>query len=91
MYVGTLAWFSTLGRKERSSSMIYVFRKKDSAWEIKTDKSKSLFDMQFINVEHQYDIGVIAVGTGRVLVLTAHNMSVYVRENIVSPFSSVMT
>ena len=28
MYVGTLAWFSTLGRKERSSSMIYVFRKK---------------------------------------------------------------
>ena len=28
MYAGTLAWFSTLGRKERSSSMIYVFRKK---------------------------------------------------------------
>ena len=28
MYVGTLAWFSALGRKERSSSMIYVFRKK---------------------------------------------------------------
>lgn len=28
MYTGTLAWFSALGRKERSSSMIYVFRKK---------------------------------------------------------------
>ena len=28
MYVGTLAWFSALGRKERSSSMIYGFRKK---------------------------------------------------------------
>ena len=28
MYAGTLAWFSALGRKERSSSMIYVFRKK---------------------------------------------------------------
>lgn len=28
MCTGTLAWFSALGRKERSSSMIYVFRKK---------------------------------------------------------------
>ena len=28
MYAGTLAWFSALARKERSSSMIYVFRKK---------------------------------------------------------------
>lgn len=28
LYAGTLAWFSTLVRKERSSSMIYVFRKK---------------------------------------------------------------
>ena len=28
MYAGTLAWFSALGHKERSSSMIYVFRKK---------------------------------------------------------------
>lgn len=28
LYAGTVAWFSTLGRKERSSSMIYVFRKK---------------------------------------------------------------
>lgn len=28
IYAGTLAWFSALGRKERSSSMIYVFRKK---------------------------------------------------------------
>ena len=28
MYAGTLAWFNALGRKERSSSMIYVFRKK---------------------------------------------------------------
>lgn len=28
MYTGTLAWFSALARKERSSSMIYVFRKK---------------------------------------------------------------
>ena len=28
MFVGTLAWFNALGRKERSSSMIYVFRKK---------------------------------------------------------------
>ncbi len=27
-YAGTLAWFNTLGSKERSSSMIYVFRKK---------------------------------------------------------------
>lgn len=29
MYAGTLAWFSALGKKERSSSMIYVFRKKN--------------------------------------------------------------
>lgn len=28
MYTGLLAWFSALARKERSSSMIYVFRKK---------------------------------------------------------------
>ena len=28
MFTGTLAWFSSLVRKERSSSMIYVFRKK---------------------------------------------------------------
>lgn len=28
MYTGTLAWFNALGRKEKSSSMIYVFRKK---------------------------------------------------------------
>lgn len=28
MYTGLLAWFSTLAGKERSSSMIYVFRKK---------------------------------------------------------------
>lgn len=30
MVVGTLAWFHALVRKERSSSMIYVFRKKKS-------------------------------------------------------------
>jgi 2-polyprenyl-3-methyl-5-hydroxy-6-metoxy-1,4-benzoquinol methylase len=28
LYAGTLAWFSALRQKERSSSMIYVFRKK---------------------------------------------------------------
>lgn len=28
MSVGTIAWFSALARKERSSSMIYIFRKK---------------------------------------------------------------
>lgn len=28
LWTGTLAWFSALGKKERSSSMIYVFRKK---------------------------------------------------------------
>lgn len=28
MYTGLLAWFSALARKEKSSSMIYVFRKK---------------------------------------------------------------
>ncbi len=28
VFAGTLAWFNALGRKERSSSMIYVFRKK---------------------------------------------------------------
>lgn len=28
LYAGTLAWFSALGHKDRSSSMIYVFRKK---------------------------------------------------------------
>ena len=28
MVTGTLAWFSALVKKERSSSMIYVFRKK---------------------------------------------------------------
>lgn len=31
MITGTLAWFSALVRKERSSSMIYVFRKKGSS------------------------------------------------------------
>ena len=30
MVVGMLAWFHALVRKERSSSMIYVFRKKKS-------------------------------------------------------------
>jgi SAM-dependent methyltransferase len=28
LWTGTLAWFSALGNKERSSSLIYVFRKK---------------------------------------------------------------
>ena len=28
LWTGTCAWFGTLGKKERSSSMIYVFRKK---------------------------------------------------------------
>jgi hypothetical protein len=28
MWTGLLAWFSSLAKKERSSSMIYVFRKK---------------------------------------------------------------
>ena len=28
LWIGTCAWFSALGKKERSSSMIYVFRKK---------------------------------------------------------------
>jgi len=28
LWMGTCAWFSALGKKERSSSMIYVFRKK---------------------------------------------------------------
>lgn len=28
MYAGVIAWFSALARKERSSSMIYIFRKK---------------------------------------------------------------
>ena len=28
MWVGTMAWLGTLTKKERSSSMIYVFRKK---------------------------------------------------------------
>ena len=28
MYTGLLAWFSSLRKKERSSSLIYVFRKK---------------------------------------------------------------
>lgn len=31
MLTGVLAWFSSLVRKERSSSMIYVFRKKKEA------------------------------------------------------------
>jgi len=29
MFAGTLAWFSSLSNKEKSSSIIYVFRKKD--------------------------------------------------------------
>ena len=28
MYAGTLAWFSALGKKDHSSSMIYIFRRK---------------------------------------------------------------
>jgi hypothetical protein len=27
MYTGAIAWFHSLGNKERSSSIIYVFRK----------------------------------------------------------------
>ena len=29
LWVGTKAWMATLGKKERSSSMIYIFRKKE--------------------------------------------------------------
>lgn len=32
LYAGTLAWFATLGRKDRSSSMIYIFHKKKEAY-----------------------------------------------------------
>ena len=28
LYIGLLAWFNALARKEKSSSMIYIFRKK---------------------------------------------------------------
>ena len=28
LWIGAKAWVATLGRKERSSSMMYVFRKK---------------------------------------------------------------
>lgn len=56
MYAGTLAWFNALGRKERSSSMIYVFRKRDNAWEIKTSISQVRFStcssLRRVSVRH---------------------------------------
>ena len=83
MFAGTLAWFNALGRKERSSSMIYVFRKRDNAWEIKTNisqvQSSTCSSSRRVSI---LTLVVAAVRTGCLFVLTAHNLSVYVRENI---------
>ena len=45
-------------------------------------KSKSLFDMQFITSSISTTLVLLLLGLVVVFVLTAHNMSVYVRENI---------
>ena len=45
-------------------------------------KSKSLFDMQFITSSISTTLVLLLLGLVGVFVLTAHNMSVYVRENI---------
>ena len=45
-------------------------------------KSKSLFDMQFITSSISTTLGLLLLGLVVFFVLTAHNMSVYVRENI---------
>ena len=45
-------------------------------------KSKSLFDMQFITSSISTTLVLLLVGLVVFFVLTAHNMSVYVRENI---------
>ena len=83
MYAGTLAWFNALGRKERSSSMIYVFRKRDNAWEIKTSISQVRFStcssLRRVSVRHWC---CCCWDWSSFFVLTAHNLSVYVRENI---------
>ena len=56
--------------------------KRDNAWEIKTNISQVQFRHAVHHVEYQYDISVAVAGTGCFFVLTAHNLSVYVRENI---------
>ena len=45
-------------------------------------KSKSLFDMQFITSSISTTLVLLLLGLVLFFVLTAHNMSVYVRENI---------
>ena len=45
-------------------------------------KSKSLFDMQFITSSISTTLVLLLLGLDVFFVLTAHNMSVYVRENI---------
>ena len=45
-------------------------------------KSKSLFDMQFITSSISTTVVLLLLGLVVFFVLTAHNMSVYVRENI---------
>ena len=45
-------------------------------------KSKSLFDMQFITSSISTTLVLLLLGLVVFFVLTAHNMSVYVRENI---------
>ena len=63
--------------------MIYVFRKRDNAWEIKTNISRgSIFDMQFITSSISTTLVLLLLGLVVFFVLTAHNLSVYVRENI---------
>ena len=83
MFAGTLAWFNALGRKERSSSMIYVFRKKRYRMGNQNKyKSGSIFDMQFITSSISTTLVLLLLGLVVFFVLTAHNLSVYVRENI---------
>ena len=48
-------------------------------------KSKSLFDMQFITSSISTTLVLLLLGLVVFFVLTAHNMSVYVRENISFP------
>ena len=77
MWTGLLAWFSSLAKKERSSSMIYVSERSDYG-----KKSGSFFDMQFITSSISTMLVLLLLGMVVFFVLSANNLSKYVRENI---------
>ena len=78
MYGGARAWMDTLARKGKSSSVIYIYKETIMG----KKQTVGFWDMQFITSSISTMLVLILLGMVVFFVLSAHNLSVYVRENI---------